>query len=370
MSKIPVSVCIIAKNEEKFLEECLKRISQYGFEIIVTDTGSTDRTKEIAAKYADKVLDFEWINDFSAARNYCAKHASYPWIISLDCDEYVEKIDIKALRMLMQKVPNAVGNIRMKVLIKDVKGQIQYTTEEVTRCYRRDYYQYVGAIHEQITPFGKAEMVNGAISLDAFIAPMEVVHQGYVLSKDEMEKKQNRNLTILQAALEKDPEDAYLLFQCAQSMYILGDIENACKYYESVLSHDVSANLMYVRATIMGLAKCYMHFNQPELAISLLKKYEEECKTAKYVFLQACIFHDTKQLMKALLYYVKATTMDDKDTLGANLLNCYQNIIMLAKQMGNDGIATLYQQYYEACLTEKEKVLGTMQKSDSKIAVS
>ena len=61
MSKIPVSVCIIAKNEEKHIEECLKRLKPYGFEIIVTDTGSTDRTKEIAQRYADKVLDFELI---------------------------------------------------------------------------------------------------------------------------------------------------------------------------------------------------------------------------------------------------------------------------------------------------------------------
>ena len=61
MSKVPISVCIIAKNEERFIEDCLKRLKPFGMEIIVTDTGSTDRTKEIAQKYADKVVDFEWI---------------------------------------------------------------------------------------------------------------------------------------------------------------------------------------------------------------------------------------------------------------------------------------------------------------------
>ena len=58
MSKVPISVCLIAKDEEKNIEECLKRLKPYGFEIIVTDTGSTDRTKELASRYADKVLDF------------------------------------------------------------------------------------------------------------------------------------------------------------------------------------------------------------------------------------------------------------------------------------------------------------------------
>lgn len=65
----PISVCIIAKNEEARIEPCLQSIKPCGFEIVV-DTGSTDRTKEIAARYADKVLDFVWCDDFSAARNF------------------------------------------------------------------------------------------------------------------------------------------------------------------------------------------------------------------------------------------------------------------------------------------------------------
>ena len=86
MSKVPISVCIIAKNEEKYIEECLRKLKPYGFEIVVADTGSTDATKEIASRYADKVVDFTWINDFSAARNFCAKQASNNWILALDCD--------------------------------------------------------------------------------------------------------------------------------------------------------------------------------------------------------------------------------------------------------------------------------------------
>ena len=84
MSKVPISVCIIAKNEEKHIDECLRRLSPYGFEIVVTDTGSTDRTVEIARKYTDKVYSFEWINDFSAARNFCTAHASNNWILVLE----------------------------------------------------------------------------------------------------------------------------------------------------------------------------------------------------------------------------------------------------------------------------------------------
>ena len=90
----PISICIIAKNEEKYIEQCLRHLIKYGVEIIVADTGSTDQTKEIAAKYTKNVYDFEWIDDFSAARNFAASKASNNWILAIDCDEYIKDIDI------------------------------------------------------------------------------------------------------------------------------------------------------------------------------------------------------------------------------------------------------------------------------------
>lgn len=149
MSKIPVSVCIIAKNEEKYIDECLKRLEPYGFEIVVTDTGSTDQTAEIAKKYTDKVFAFEWINDFSAARNFCVSHASNNWILTLDCDEYVHSIDVSSLRRIMQKYPRAIGEIQMKSLVQS-RGVTSYAVDEVRRFYNRNYYFFEGAIHEQI----------------------------------------------------------------------------------------------------------------------------------------------------------------------------------------------------------------------------
>ncbi|MDE6918044.1 MAG: glycosyltransferase [Lachnospiraceae bacterium] len=76
MAGIPVSVCMIAKNEERYIEQCLRKLMRYNMEIVVVDTGSTDRTKEIAARYTDKLFDFTWCDDFSAARNYAVSKAS------------------------------------------------------------------------------------------------------------------------------------------------------------------------------------------------------------------------------------------------------------------------------------------------------
>lgn len=142
MSKIPVTVCIIAKNEEKHIEECLKHLKKYDMEIIVTDTGSTDRTKEIAEKYADRVVDFEWIDDFAAARNYCASFASNNWILVIDCDEYVNSINVKGLRIMMQKYPRYTGVIRLKNLIVRSDGDIGYVSDDVPRMYNKNFFSF------------------------------------------------------------------------------------------------------------------------------------------------------------------------------------------------------------------------------------
>ena len=89
---LPISVCLISKNEEKNIERCLSLLKPYGFEIILVDTGSTDRTRELALPYADKILDFVWIDDFSAAKNYAASQAKHDWILSVDCDEFLENL--------------------------------------------------------------------------------------------------------------------------------------------------------------------------------------------------------------------------------------------------------------------------------------
>ena len=93
---IPISICIIAKNEEQYIGECLRRLSLYDWEIVVVDTGSTDHTVEIARTYTPNVYHFNWIDDFSAARNYSIAQASNDYILVVDCDEYLENDEMAA----------------------------------------------------------------------------------------------------------------------------------------------------------------------------------------------------------------------------------------------------------------------------------
>lgn len=97
-----LSLCMIVKNEENFLERCLNSVKGLVDEIIIVDTGSTDKTKEIARRFTDKVFDFEWCDDFSAARNESLKHATGDWILVLDADEVIAERDHDIIRELIR----------------------------------------------------------------------------------------------------------------------------------------------------------------------------------------------------------------------------------------------------------------------------
>jgi glycosyltransferase involved in cell wall biosynthesis len=99
---MPISLCMIVKDEEKFLENCLNNIKNFVDEIIIVDTGSRDRTKEIAKKFTCKVYDFKWDDDFSEARNFSIKKATKEWILVLDADESISDKDLKKIEELIK----------------------------------------------------------------------------------------------------------------------------------------------------------------------------------------------------------------------------------------------------------------------------
>src|SRR3989344_5073579 len=93
-----ISLCMITKNEEQFLEQCLNSVQELVDEIIIVDTGSTDKTKEIAAKFTDKIFDFKWGDVFSKARNESLKQATKDWILVLDADEQLDQDGIREVK--------------------------------------------------------------------------------------------------------------------------------------------------------------------------------------------------------------------------------------------------------------------------------
>jgi len=120
---ITVSVCMIVKNEEKILERCLDSIADLADEIVIADTGSTDATKEIAARYTEQIYDFRWTDDFSAARNFVFSKASMEYIYSADADEVLSPENRERFRVLKETLLSDIEIVQMKYA-----NQLQFGT--------------------------------------------------------------------------------------------------------------------------------------------------------------------------------------------------------------------------------------------------
>lgn len=356
MAKLPISVCMIAKNEEKYIEQCLRHLMPFGMEIVVVDTGSTDKTKEIAEKYTDKVYDFKWINDFSAARNFAASKAKNNWILVVDCDEYLKELDVQSVRMCMQKHLHQVGMMKIKNLHTQPTGEQTYHMDEVPRLYNRNFYEYRFRIHEQITP--KNATLDDKVVLYTFKMPVMVEHHGYDLTEEEMMRKQERNLQLLQSALGENAYDDYLYFQIAQSNYILGRYEEAAEAIGNCFERNPDVGKGYMKMAIPVYARIMRKVKRSEDALEHLLKYQDCIKTAEFNYLLGCCYQECGENLKALLTLVKVTQMTDFDMLGEDAYDVYVRIMMLHSMSGNqDGVVFFKQRLEEYGLSHGRKIV-------------
>ena len=111
---ITISLCMIVKNEEAVLARCLDTVADLVDEIVIVDTGSTDRTKEIAAHYTDRIYDFEWVDDFSKARNFAFSKATMEYIYSADADEVLDAENRERFRILKEHLLPEIEIVQMK----------------------------------------------------------------------------------------------------------------------------------------------------------------------------------------------------------------------------------------------------------------
>lgn len=323
---IPVSVCIISKNEEKHIEECCKRLLPYGFEIILADTGSTDRTIELARKYTERIYHFDWCDDFSATKNYAMRKASHDWILSLDCDEYIETIDLDALQKCMEKYPSSAGRILIRNRFTEDR-QTSFEQVRVSRFVNRQYFHFEGTVHEQLVP--------GALSCHSdmpphekyvYSAPVTVLHVGYDGSEAEMLEKSRRNIALLEKELKSQGPDPYLYFQLGQSYRRLHDYENAFRYFDQGLSMDVDPALDYVQTMVESYGYTLLDLKRNQDALNLLGVYEEFSCRADFVFLMGLIYMNNGLFNEAISEFQKAAAMEEFAVDGVNSYKANYNI--------------------------------------------
>ena len=345
MIMLPISVCIIAKNEEKHLEECLKRLKPYQYEIVLVDTGSTDATLEIASKYTDRIYHFNWINDFSAARNFAVSKASNDWILSIDCDEYIESIDEKTLSRLMQKKKQASGQILIRNRFTK-NGQTSIENIRVSRFFNKNYFHFEGAIHEQVELKDSASYISMHQPKQVYSAPITLLHVGYDGSEEEMRAKCLRNISLLEKELKNDGPDPYIYYQLGQSCMMLKNYSEAYEWFDLGLSMDVDPSQIYVQTMVESYGYCLLELKKNEEALQLLNIYDDFSVRADFVFLMGLIYMNNGLFDKAVEEFQKSTNMSEFSVEGINSYRANYNIGVIYECTGHLDEA---RKYYKKC---------------------
>ena len=334
---LPISVCIIAKNEEQNIENCLRPLREYDWEIIVVDTGSTDHTKEISGKYADRVLDFVWCDDFSAARNYSIEQASHDLILVIDSDEYLTEIDVVLILRLAEQNPTSIGLLSRKNHYQ-MNGTDSVYVDLVERLFSRKYYHYEGIIHEQVCTLDGREP-------DSFQIPLTFYHEGYV-SESGKRMRATRNLELLLHDLELKGPSPFIYYQLGQNYISLNDLEKAVQYYQKGLKLNADPNSAIVQSMVETYGYCLIELAKYDMAMELQKIYDQFSNRADFIYLMGMIYMKKGIYDKAIEEFQKATTFSSCSRKGINSYQANYNIAAIYENMGKLEEARTY---YKKC---------------------
>lgn len=335
-----ISVCIITKNECDNLDICLERLSHYPVEIVVVDTGSTDNTKEVATRYTSSIYDFEWCDDFSAARNFAISMATKEYILMIDTDEFVDNMDYEKVIQLIKAHPDEIGSIHRKNLYQS-DGSDMVSNELIHRLFPKKLYHYTGTIHEQVT----ASKGDGSNIL-AYDAPIYTTHVGYSGGKDLRKTKALRNLGLLFKELEQTPNDPYILYQIGKSYFFIQDYDNAIPYFEKAMEQPLDTRLTYVRSMISTFGYCFIYTKQYVNALMLEGVYDDFCDNADYLFVLGLIYMYNARFEDAVNSFLLATSIPKCDVEGVNSYLAYYNIGVILECLNDKANAI---NYYKKC---------------------
>lgn len=215
-----INLVMIVKNEEASLERCLSGAAGLTDEIIIVDTGSQDRTKEIAEFMGAAVFDYVWNDDFSAARNFALEQSDADWNLVLDGDEYLHPIGREELEAAIHRYGQKNGSKWMGAIIRydtyQDEGEISASTALIPRLLPRGV-RYTGPIHEQPDS-----------DFPVFRLPLQADHDGYLRAD-----KGERNLPYLEKAAKRWPEDMYYRFQLASTLRNLKRLRESLRWFRN-----------------------------------------------------------------------------------------------------------------------------------------
>lgn len=338
---IPISVCIIGKNEEQHIENCLAPLADYPFETVYVDTGSADQTKQLAAKHNVTIYDFAWTDDFSAARNFALEKASNDYVLFLDCDEYLSALDPDALYRAIDACPDGVGTL-LRNNYFEANGTPTNYPDQVERLFSKKLFHYAGIIHEQVVTRDTDSPLYMRYEI-----PVTVEHMGYSGGPQAMREKAERNNRLLFKELEKRPQDPYLYFQIGQSYNSIRDYENAYMYYKKAFSLPFHPGEQWVPIMATAFLNAMNHTERSLEAVTFFKPIYSHFENDANFYCgmgNAYLNLNPPKPLNAMTEYLKALQCPTARENGANTFIPYYNIGLVNEMVGNlDSAFTFYQ---------------------------
>ncbi|GAA3408493.1 glycosyltransferase [Paenibacillus hodogayensis] len=290
---ISVSVCLIVKNEEDSLPHCLESVRRIADEIVIVDTGSTDRTKEVAASYTDCIYDFVWIDDFSAARNYAFSKATQSYVLWLDADDVLKERDQRLLAELKRTLDPEVDAVSMHYhLAFDEEGRVTQSLRRNRLVKRERHFPWIGPVHEYLAVGGN------------------ILHSEIAVTHGKQKAYTDRNLQIYRKRERLgeafSPRDQYYF---ANELRDHAFYEEAAQQYETFLSSSLGWKEDCIAAS-MKLADCWGHLCERERQIAaLLDSFDYDLPRSEICCQLGAVFLEENQLQQAAYWYRLATTL-------------------------------------------------------------
>ena len=339
-----ISQAMIVKNEEKNIERALSWGKGVVSEQIVVDTGSTDRTVELAKSMGAKVFSFPWRDDFSLARNFAIEKCKYPWIVMLDADEYFSKEDAGKLKNAIALVEpsNHIHGISTLCANLNKDGEIGSLGSSVRIFRNRKDIRYKGAIHEHLELLGGKDFV-----AKDFGNALSVLHTGYIDLENSEKLKTNRNLKIILKELEKNPDDIAMRIYLGKEYFLQKKWKESVEQYRlftrliperyETLKPFITYGLTdYLRALeALGLEEEKAGRETESIALEERKVVELGRKLipegGDYLFSYGKILYQKEKYEEAIPYLLEALKKLDEfgataksERLLGEILNCYK----------------------------------------------
>lgn len=344
---ITISLCMIVKNEERVLARCLDSLIGLMDEIIIVDTGSTDKTKEIAKKYTDKVYDFAWVDDFSAARNFSFSKATMDYIYVADADEVLDEEN----RAEFQKLKEA--------MLPEVEiVQMYYANQKSFNTVYNFDKEYRPKLYKRLRNFLWVDPIHESVNLEPIVFDSDIV-----INHMPESNHANRDLSVFEKMVAKGQRLSKKMHNLyARELMIAGTEEEMQRAEECFLQtmSDTDRDMDEIKEAAVVLSHIYRIKQNTEMFFKYVMKdivtepSSEACYELGEFYLERGDFTEASNWFQNAMegaYPILNIKYGDELPKKA-LVSCYEKIVEQLRKVGDYDGAKQYEDAIQSLLEE------------------